>query len=88
MRYDETHKFGDQTLKYVRLKLDEKLKRHDQGIDVGWNRHDVREALKFLDRIDHRLKIRDHIRTLESFVGGRAPIPNILTYRRPDPPLM
>ena len=54
MRYDELHKFGDQTLKFVIIQLDQKLKKHDSGINVGWKRHDVREALNFIDRIDHR----------------------------------
>lgn len=86
IRYYELHKFGDQTLKFVRIKLDQKLKEHDSGINVGWKSQDVREALKFLDRIDHRWKIREHMRRLESLIGGRAPIQNILTYRRLDTP--
>ena len=55
MRYDELHKFGDQTLKFVKIKLNDKLKEYDSGINVGWKSRDVREALKFMDRIDHRL---------------------------------
>ena len=84
MRCKEVHKFRDQTLRFVRIKLNEKLKEHDSGINVGWKSRDVREALKFMDRIDQKLKFREQIRTLESLIGGREPIPNILTYRRPD----
>ena len=86
MRYEEVHKFGDQTLRFVRIKLNEKLKERESGINVGWNNRDVREALKFIARIDQKLKFREQIRTLESLIGGREPIPNILTYRRPDTP--
>lgn len=86
MKYDEVHKFGDQTLKFVRIKLNEKLKEHDSGVNVGWNRRDVREAIKFIARIDQKLWFREQIRTLESLLGAREPFPNILTYRRPDTP--
>ena len=86
MSYEEVHKFGDQTLKYVRIQLNEKLKQHDSGINVGWSRRDVKEALKFMARIDQKLRFRDQIRRLESLIGAREPIPDILTYRRPDTP--
>lgn len=59
MRYEEVHKFGDQTLKYVRIQLNEKLKQHDSGINVVWSRRDVKEALKFMARIDQKLRFRD-----------------------------
>ena len=83
MDYTEVQKFGDQTLKYVGLKLKEKLVAYGKGEKVGWNHHDEREAIKFLTRIGTKLKFRDQIRRLESIAGGREPIPNILTYRRP-----
>ena len=35
MRYDELHKFGDQTLKFIIIQLDQKLKEHNSGINVG-----------------------------------------------------
>lgn len=86
MRYEEVHKFGDQTLRFVRIKLNEMLKERDSGINVGWNNRDVKEARKFLARIDQKLRFREQTRTLESLIGAREPIPNILTYRRPDTP--
>lgn len=45
MRYDELQKFEDQTLKFVIIQLDQKLKEHNSGINVGWKRKDLREAL-------------------------------------------
>jgi hypothetical protein len=86
MKYEEVHKFGDQTLKFVRIKLYEKLTEHNSGIDVGWNYRAVKEARKFLAMIDQKLRFREQIRTLESLIGAREPFPNILTYRRPDTP--
>jgi hypothetical protein len=86
MKYEEFHKFGDQTLKFVRIKLNEKLKEHNSRVNVGWNKRDAREALKFIARIDQKLRFREQIRTLESLLGAKEPFPNILTYRRPDTP--
>ena len=86
MRYEEVHKFGDQTLRFVRIQLNEKLKEYNSGIKVGWNKRDEKEALKFLARIDQKLRFREQIRTLESLIGAREPIQNILTYRRPNTP--
>ena len=81
--YNEVHKFGDQTLKFVGIKLKDKLGKYMDGRRVGWNSKDAREARKFMARIEQKLRFRDQIRRLESLVGGRELIPNILTYRRP-----
>ena len=35
MDYNEVHKFGDQTLKFVSIQLKEKLKCHREGENVG-----------------------------------------------------
>ena len=86
MDYNDVHKFGDQTLKFVSIQLKEKLKCHREGVNVGWNHDRAREAMKIIDRIEARLKFRDQIRRMESLVGGREPIPNILTYHRPNHP--
>ena len=86
MRYEETMKFGDETLRKVLLGLNDKLKKFNKGMNVGWKRKDAREAQKFIDVIRLRLKMRHHIRTLESLIGAREGIPNIQTYRRPDQP--
>jgi hypothetical protein len=84
MDYNEVHKFGDQTLKFVGIELNKKLAKYDKGSRVGWNRQDAKEARKFMVRIEQKLRFRDQIRRLESLVGGREPIQNILTYRRPS----
>ena len=86
MGYEEIHKFGDHTLLLVKDELDKRIKDYDRGLNVGWTKHDLREALKFVLKIDKRLQFRDQMRRLESYVGGRAPVPNILTYSRPNHP--
>ena len=83
MDYTEVHKFGDQTLKFVGIKLTDKLRRYKEGLRVGWNNQDAKEARKFISRIEAKLRFREQIRSLERLIGGREPIPNILTYRRP-----
>ena len=83
MRYTEIHKFGDQTLKHVLIKLEEGLKRYKKREAIHWRTNDARSARKFIDIIQAKLRYREQIRRLESIIGGREPIPNILTYRRP-----
>ena len=80
MKYEEMEKYGDETLRMVMVALMEKLEKYNQEIDVGWGQRDSREARKFIARIKYRLVFRSHIRTLESLIGAREPIPNILTY--------
>lgn len=90
MAYSEIPKFSDQTLQFVKSELDNILDNYNQKRKQGvlrhmtWRRRDMKDAVKFLAKIDERLKFRDQIRRLESYVGGRAPIPNILTFRRPE----
>ena len=86
MGYEEIHKFGDHTLLLVKDELDKRIKDYDRGLNVGWTKNNLREALKFVLKIDKRLQFRDQMRRLETYVGGRAPVPNILTYRRPNHP--
>ena len=86
MRYEETMKFGDETLRKVLAGLQDKLEKHNQGMNVGWKKKDAREAQKFIAVLRQRLKLRHHVRTLESLIGAREAIPNIQTYRCPDQP--
>ena len=52
MGYEKLHKFGDHTLLLVRSELDNRIKDYDRGLNVGWTKHDLREALKFILNIN------------------------------------
>ena len=79
MAFDEIHKFCDETLKFVHDGLKTRLAVQMLGKAHRWNTDETRQVRRFMAQIEHRLKRRDQIRRLESYVGGRPVFP-ILTF--------
>jgi hypothetical protein len=83
MGYEEIHKFCDETLKFVRDGIKSRLNDIALGKSKRWNTNEARDARRFINRIENRLKRRDQFRRLESYVGGRPGFP-VLTFQRPE----
>ncbi|GJR93600.1 hypothetical protein Tco_0265774 [Tanacetum coccineum] len=77
MRFNEIHKFSDDTLQQIDEELDYRVKefkvnRMNPGLNIRfWTRKDVDRSKEFMFVIKKRLKTRRIFRNLESFVGGR-----------------
>ncbi|GKA37316.1 integrase, catalytic region, zinc finger, CCHC-type containing protein, partial [Tanacetum coccineum] len=77
MRFNEIHKFSDDTLQQIDEALDYRVKefkvnRMNPGLNTRfWTRKDVDRSKEFMFAIQKRLKTRRIFRNLESFVGGR-----------------
>ncbi|GKD38448.1 hypothetical protein Tco_1258655 [Tanacetum coccineum] len=77
MRFNEIHKFSDDTLQQIDEALDYRVKefkvnRMNLGLNTRfWTRKDVDRSKEFMFAIQKRLKTRRIFRNLESFVGGR-----------------
>nr|GFA95285.1 hypothetical protein [Tanacetum cinerariifolium] len=78
MRFNEIHKFSDDTLHQIDEALDYqvrefKVNRMNSGLNIRfWTRKDVDRSKEFMFAIQKRLKTRRIFRNLESFVGGRV----------------
>ncbi|GJY19812.1 hypothetical protein Tco_0392378 [Tanacetum coccineum] len=77
MRFNEIHKFSDDTLQQIDEALDYRVKefkvnRMNPGLNTRfWTRKDVDRSKEFMFAIQKRLKTRRIFWNLESFVGGR-----------------
>ncbi|GKB98842.1 hypothetical protein Tco_0984979, partial [Tanacetum coccineum] len=77
MRFNEIHKFSDDTLQQIDEALDYRVKefkvnRMNPGLNIRfWTRKDVKRSKEFMFSIQKRLKTRRIFRNLEIFVGGR-----------------
>ncbi|GJT06414.1 hypothetical protein Tco_0840876 [Tanacetum coccineum] len=77
MRFNEIHKFSDDTLQQIDEALDYRVKefsvnRTNPGMNTRfWTKKDVVRSKEFMFAIQKRLKTRRIFRNLESFVGGR-----------------
>ncbi|GJY39227.1 retrovirus-related pol polyprotein from transposon TNT 1-94 [Tanacetum coccineum] len=77
MRFNEIHKFSDDTLQQIDEALDYRVKefkvnRMNLGLNTWfWTRKDVDRSKEFMFAIQKRLKTRRIFRNLESFVGER-----------------
>ncbi|GJT24727.1 hypothetical protein Tco_0894664 [Tanacetum coccineum] len=77
MRFNEIHKFSDDTLQQIDEALDYRVKefkvnRMNPGLNTRfWTRKDVDRSKEFMFAIQKWLKTRRIFRNLESFVGGR-----------------
>ncbi|GJS24166.1 hypothetical protein Tco_0452798 [Tanacetum coccineum] len=77
MRFNEIHKFSDNTLQLIDEALDYRVKefkvnRMNPGLNtLVWTRKDVDRSKEFMFTIQKRLKTRRIFRNLKSFVGGR-----------------
>nr|GEV68402.1 hypothetical protein [Tanacetum cinerariifolium] len=78
MRFNEIHKFSDDTLQQIDKALDYRVKefkvnRMNPGLNIRfWIRKDVDRSKEFMFAIQKWLKTRRIFRNLESFVGGRV----------------
>ncbi|GKD56859.1 hypothetical protein Tco_1290246 [Tanacetum coccineum] len=77
MRFNEIHKFSDDTLQQIDEALDYQVKEFtvnmmNLGLNTQfWSSKDVERSKEFMFAIRKRLKTRRIFRNLESFVGGR-----------------
>ncbi|GJU45244.1 hypothetical protein Tco_1202510 [Tanacetum coccineum] len=77
MRFNEIHKFSDDTLQHIDEALDYRVKefkvnRMNPGLNTWfWTRKDVERSKEFMFSIQKWLKTRRIFRNLESFVGRR-----------------
>ncbi|GJS09787.1 hypothetical protein Tco_0366583 [Tanacetum coccineum] len=77
MRFNEIHKFSDDTLQQIDEALDYRVKefkvnKMNPGLNTRfWTRKDVDRSKEFMFAIQKRLKTRRIFWNLESFVGGR-----------------
>ncbi|GKB70968.1 hypothetical protein Tco_0932380 [Tanacetum coccineum] len=77
MRFNEIHKFSDETLQQIDEALDYQVKEFrvnkvNPGLNTRfWTTNDVIKSKQFMFAIQKRLKLRRIFRNLESFVGGR-----------------
>ncbi|GJT82961.1 hypothetical protein Tco_1057303 [Tanacetum coccineum] len=77
MRFNEIHKFSDDTLQQIDEALDYRVKelkvnRINPGLNTRfWIRNDVDRSKEFMFAIQKRLKTKIIFWNLESFVGGR-----------------
>jgi hypothetical protein len=83
MAFDEIHKFCDETLKFVRDGMTSRLNDKDLYKKKRWTSDEARQARWFVTRIENRLKRRDQMTRLESYVGGRPGFP-VMTFQRPE----
>ncbi|GKF71052.1 hypothetical protein Tco_0207166, partial [Tanacetum coccineum] len=78
MRFNEIHKFSDDTLQQIDEALDYRVKEFkvnmmNLGLDTRfWTRKDVERSKEFIFSIQKWLKTRRNFCNLESFVGGRV----------------
>nr|GEV13301.1 retrovirus-related Pol polyprotein from transposon TNT 1-94 [Tanacetum cinerariifolium] len=78
MRFNEIHKFSDDTLHQIDETLDYRVKEfkvNRMNLDLNtrfWTRKDVDRSKEFMFAIQKRLKTRRIFRNLESFVGGQV----------------
>nr|GEU69966.1 hypothetical protein [Tanacetum cinerariifolium] len=78
MRFNEIHKFSDDTLHQMDEALDYRVKefkvnRMNLGLNTRfWTRKDVDKSKEFMFVIQKQLKTRRIFRNLESFIGGRV----------------
>nr|GEU48932.1 hypothetical protein [Tanacetum cinerariifolium] len=78
MRFNEIHKFNDDTLHQIDEAFDYRVKefmvnRMNPGLNTRfWTRKDVDRSKEFMFAIQKRLKTSWIFRNLESFVGGRV----------------
>nr|GEW38526.1 integrase, catalytic region, zinc finger, CCHC-type, peptidase aspartic, catalytic [Tanacetum cinerariifolium] len=78
MRFNEIHKFKDDTLQQINEALDYRVKEFKiNGMNPGlntrfWTRKDVDRCKAFMFAIQRRLRTRRIFRNLESFVGRRV----------------
>nr|GEU65607.1 hypothetical protein [Tanacetum cinerariifolium] len=78
MRFNEIHKFSNDTLHQIDEALDYRVKefkvnKMNSGLNTRlWTRKDVDRSKEFMFAIQKRLKTRRIFRNLESFVGGRV----------------
>nr|GEV98013.1 hypothetical protein [Tanacetum cinerariifolium] len=78
MRFNEIHKFSDDTLHQIDEALDYRVKefmvnRMNPGLNTRfWTRKDVDRSKEFMFLIQKRLKTKRIFCNLESFVGGRV----------------
>nr|GEV19061.1 hypothetical protein [Tanacetum cinerariifolium] len=78
IRFNEIHKFSDDTLQQIDEALDYRVKefkinKMNPGLNMRfWTRKDVDRSKAFMFAIQKRLKTRRIFRNLESFVGGRV----------------
>nr|GEX98381.1 hypothetical protein [Tanacetum cinerariifolium] len=78
MRFNEIHKFSDDTLHQIDEALDYRVKefkvnRMNLGLNTRfWTRKDVDRGKEFMFSIQKRLKRRRIFPNRESFVGGRV----------------
>nr|GEW46534.1 hypothetical protein [Tanacetum cinerariifolium] len=78
MRFNEIHKYSDDTLQQMDEALDYRVKefqinRINPSLNTRfWTRWDVDRSRAFMFAIQKRLKTRRIFRNLESFVGGRV----------------
>ncbi|GKA38136.1 hypothetical protein Tco_0730687 [Tanacetum coccineum] len=77
MRFNEIHKFSDETLQQIDEALDYRVKEFkvnkiNPGLNTRfWTTNDVIKSQQFMFAIQKRLKLRLIFWNLESFVGGR-----------------
>nr|GFB44917.1 hypothetical protein [Tanacetum cinerariifolium] len=77
MRFNEIHKFSDETLQQIVEALDYwvkdfRINRLNPGLNTRfWTRNDVDQCNAFMFTIQRRLRTWRIFRNLESFVGGR-----------------
>nr|GEU53822.1 hypothetical protein [Tanacetum cinerariifolium] len=78
MRFNEIHKFSDDTLHQIDEALDYqvkefKVKKMNLGLNKRfWTRKYMDKSKEFMFSIQTSLKIRRIVRNLESFIGGRV----------------
>nr|GEX83738.1 hypothetical protein [Tanacetum cinerariifolium] len=78
IRFNEIHKFSDDTLHQIDETLDYRVKEfkvNRMNLDLNtrfWTRKDVDRSKEFMLAIQKRLKTRRIFRNLESFVGGQV----------------
>ncbi|GKA56810.1 hypothetical protein Tco_0755882 [Tanacetum coccineum] len=77
MRFNEIHKFSDETLQQIDEALNYQVKEFkvnkvNPGLNTRfWTKNDVIKSKQFMFAIQKRLKLRRIFRNLESFIGGR-----------------
>nr|GEV27048.1 copia protein [Tanacetum cinerariifolium] len=89
IRFNEIHKFSDDTLHQIDGALDYrvkefKVKRMNLGLNTRfWTRKDVDRSKEFMFAIQKRLKTKRIFCNLESFVGGRVAVCSSLRSLKP-----
>nr|GEV09496.1 hypothetical protein [Tanacetum cinerariifolium] len=89
MRFNEIHKFSDDTLHQIDEALDYQVKefkvnRMNPSLNIRfWIRKDVDRSKEFMFAIQKRLKTRRIFCNLESFIGGRVAVCSSLRSLKP-----